>query len=56
MDWSKVVQKAIAVAGSTSEMTFEELDALIAMKNVSNRDLEDLLNALQENGIRVVER
>jgi hypothetical protein len=55
MDWSKVVLEAIAVAGRTSQITYEELNALIPQQNVFNRDIEDLLNTLQENGIIVVE-
>ncbi len=55
MDWSKVVHEAIAIAGSRSKITFNELDSLMSKKSVSSRDVEDLLDALRQNGIHVVE-
>jgi hypothetical protein len=55
MDWSKVVREAMAVAGRTSQITYEELNALIPQQDYSSRDIEDLLDTLQENGIILVE-
>jgi hypothetical protein len=55
MDWSRVVQEAVALAGARSQLTFEQLDTLIREENVSIRDLEELLDALANRGIRVVE-
>jgi hypothetical protein len=56
MDWSETLRKAIKAASSSGEITFGELDGLITSKSVPNRDLEELLNALREHGIRVVEK
>jgi hypothetical protein len=55
MDWSGAVQRVIAHVGASSQITFSELDALIPHGNFSSRDIEELLQALQEHGIHVVE-
>ena len=55
MDWSETVRKAAILAQEKGYITFPELDQIIPRTVVSPREIESLLTALNEEGIRVEE-
>lgn len=51
----KAVQRAIALAGKTGQITYVELNALLPPMEMTSRQIEDVLAELMERGIHVVE-
>ena len=55
MDWSETVRKAAIVAQEKGYITWYELDQILPRTVQSPKQIESLLTALNEEGIRVEE-
>jgi hypothetical protein len=55
MDWSETVRKAAILAQEKGYITWYELDQILPRTVQSPKQIESLLTALNEEGIRVEE-
>lgn len=55
MDWSEVVRKAAILAEKTGYVTFDQLNELIPSTEAEPEDIEAVLTALSDRGIRIEE-
>jgi hypothetical protein len=61
MDWSETIRKAVLLAQPKGYITFHQLDEILPQTlqflppTIQTKEIENLLNALSEEGIRVEE-